>query len=58
MFQKMVPQHLMPHYGSHGWKSFLHWQDAVRITHLFWTYQKRKAYKYNIPKGWETEKLT
>jgi len=37
----MLPQHLMPHYGYDGWKSFLHWQDAVKIT-LFFFYLIKK----------------
>jgi hypothetical protein len=32
----------MPYYGSDGWKSFLHWQDVVRITLSFFGLIKKK----------------
>lgn len=48
----MAPQYLVPYYGYDGWKSFLHWQNAVKITLFFFTYKKKKLF------GWEIGKLT
>jgi len=43
--------HLMPYYGYDGCKSFLHWQDAVEITLIFYLFKKKLF-------GWKIGKLT